>query len=321
MSDVSMQFELWKQCNNCCEFCYLAGQNRYTPEEMKLENIEKVNILIDEYFNNNSEPIKAIGFLGGEFFQGQIDTQKVRKEFYDLCKKCFKLIEEDRIRDFWCYCTLTIGDQKDLYELVDLFDSMITNKEKHKFWIQVSYDTKGRFNPPSKFDNWSYHMLNLQKYPFVEFNVTSIMTEAFLQEVLTNKLNLNEFQKKYKNHFFLKQANSPHLENKETALKRMPWFFPKRKTYLEFLTKLKKESPVLFKELLDITLRADYMYNSLEDVEKGIIDPQIRDKKTWHESHNEYIEKCGHVRNYQCYADSDACMLCDYFRVKDNDDV
>lgn len=319
MSDVSIQFELWKQCNNFCEFCYLTKeQTKFVADEVKLENLKKVNVLIDEYFETHSEQIKAIGFLGGEFFQGQMNNPEVKSKFYALCKKCFKLIDEDRIRDFWCYCTLTIGDQKDLYDLVDLFDKTVTDKEKHKFWIQVSYDKQGRFNQPGKFENWDYHMLNLQKYPFICFNVTSIMTESFLQAVLQGELDLNEFQEKYKNHFFLKQANPFHSTTKEEILAKLPWFFPKRKTYLQFLDKLKRESPFLFKELLDITLRADYMYNSLERSKQEEIDPQVRNKETWNETHNEIIEKCGHVKNYQCYSDSDACMLCDYFKIRDN---
>lgn len=316
MSDVSLQFELWKQCNNFCEFCYLNEQNKLTSEETKLSNLKKVNFLVDDYFNKHTEQIKAIGFLGGEFFQGQIDTPQVRASFYELMKKCFTLINQNRIRDFWCYCTLTIGDQKDLYTLIELFDNIVKDKEKHKFWIQVSYDTRGRFTLPGKFENWDKHMLNLQQYPFIKFNVTSIMTEDFLQSVLKGKLDLNEFQKKYKNHFFLKQANSAHLETKHTMLKRLPWFFPKRKTYLQFLNKLKQDSPWLFNELLSISLRADYMYNSLEGTKIEEIDPQFRNKETWNETHNEVIKKCGHVLNYQCYSDSDACMLCDYFKVK-----
>lgn len=317
MSDISMQFELWKQCNNFCDFCYLGDQNKFVSDETKLENLEKVNVLVDDYFNTHSEQIKAIGFLGGEFFQGQITTPEIRESFYNLFKKCFRLIEEDRIRDFWCYCTLTIGDQEDLYELVDLFDKMITDKEKHHFWIQVSYDVQGRFNKPGKFENWNKHMLNLQNYPFIRFNVTSILTESFLQAVLSGELDLNKFQEKYKNHFFLKQPNPTDSHEKLEILKEMPWFFPKRKTYLEFLHKLKKDSPILFDELLDITLRSDYMFNCLEDKDKGEIDPDIRNKETWEEYSTEINPKCGHIILYQCYADSDACCLCDYFKVKD----
>lgn len=320
MSDISMQFELWKQCNNRCKFCYLAEESIFVPEKVKLENLRKVGLIIDEYFNTHSEQIKAVGFLGGEFFQGQMDTDAIKHDFYELCKKCFKLIDEDRIRDFWCYCTLTIGDQKDLYKLVDLFDSLVKDKEKHHFWIQVSYDTEGRFNQPGKLENWNYHMLNLQKFPFIRFNVTSIMTEDFLQKVLSGELDLAKFQEKYKNHFFLKQGNIIGDMTKEQIVEKFPWFFPKRKTYLDFLHKLKKENPILFDELLNISFRSDFMYNSLENQDERTLTPYVRDKETWEESGMDPL-KCGHMQMYQYYADSDACCLCDYFKIKDKEDL
>lgn len=320
MSDFSMQIELWKQCNNFCEFCYLEDQTKFTPEEIKLENIKKAHQIITNHFEKDPEQIKAIGFLGGEFFQGQIDTPTVRKEFYSLCRRCFDLIETNKIRDFWCYCTLTIGDQSDLYELVDLFDKTVTDKENHHFWIQVSYDPKGRYNAPGKFENWDKHLLNLQKYPFIRFNVTTIMTEAFLQAVLSKELDLREFKNRYKNKFFFKQPNPTNDKEKLAVMQRMPWFFPKRKTYIDFLRFIKKYDLSLFDEILNITLRSNEMFNSLED-RGNELTPDRRNKETWEEDCTEINPKCGHVVNYQCYADSDACCLCDYFKVKTNEDL
>lgn len=317
MSDFSMQFELWKQCNNFCDFCYLADQNKYVPDEIKLANIERVSNIIKDKFKTDIEQIKAVGFLGGEFFQGQMANIRVKTEFFNLCKMCFNLINENKIQDFWCYCTLTIGDEQDLYDLINLFDNIVENKEDHHFWIQVSYDVKGRFHTKEKLENWNYHMINLQKYPFIRFNVTCIMTEPFLQSILSNEINLNDFQKKYNNVFFFKQPNAVNDQTKEQVLKRMPWFFPKRKTYIDFLKKLKREYPILFNEVLNISLRSDYMYNQLDD-EEGI-NPQIRNKNTWEETRCEIIENCRHPINYQCYSDSDACCLCDYFKIKNID--
>lgn len=317
MSDFSMQIELWKQCNNFCEFCYLEDQTKFTPENIKLANIQKAHKIIDNHFKKDPEQIKAIGFLGGEFFQGQMDTLEVRNSFYELCKKCFKLIEEDKIRDFWCYCTLTIGDQKDLYELVDLFDKIVTDKNKHHFWVQVSYDPKGRYNQPGKFENWDKHLLNLQKYSFIRFNVTTIMTEVFLQSVISGKLDLKKFQERYKNTFFFKQPNPTNEQEKIKISKKMPWFFPKRQTFLHFLRLLKLKHLDLFNEILNITLRSNEMYNCLEEKDSKL-EPDIRNKENWEEYTTEFNPKCGHIVLYQCYSDSDACCLCDYLKIKDN---
>ena len=325
MSDFSMQIELWKQCNNFCDFCYLGEQNKYTSEEVKLQNIEKAHNIIDSHFLKDSEQIKAIGFLGGEFFQGQLNTPRVRDSFYKLCKKCFCLINEDKVRDFWCYCTLTIGDQKDLYDLIDLFDKIVIDKEKHHFWVQVSFDVTGRFNKPGKFENWDYHLRNLQKYSFIKFNVTTILTEDFIQSVLTNKINLKEFQKKYKNTFFFKQPNSGNGKTKdktkEEYSKNHLNFFPKRKSFLQFLRKVKMEDLDLFNEILNINLRSNEMFNCLESqISDKEIKPQVRNKDTWEEDNLEINPKCNHIDLYQCYIDSDACCLCDYMKIKEEVD-
>lgn len=316
MNDKSIQFELWQQCNNYCEFCYLGTGNRYVSDEIKLANIERVSKLIDNYLLSSTEKFKAIGLIGGEFFQGQLNNPIVKNSFFKLCEKIFIAINEDKISDFWCYCTLTLGEQSDLYTLLDLFAALV-DTNKHSFWIQASYDAKGRFNHISKLINWHKHLYNLQKYPFVKFNITSILTEAFLQDVLSNKFNFKDFQRVYKNTFFLKQPTFTADLEKQELLQRLPWFFPKRKTYISFLKKVKLENPEIFDEILNINLRSNIMHGQLDE---GNLLPQIRDKTTWEEyipnAENEPHLHCGHELYYACYSDSNACCLCDYIKVK-----
>jgi len=312
MSDKSMMFELWTECNNLCKFCYLGQTNRKTPDDLKIHNLKEVSEIIKKHFETETEQYKAIGLIGGEFFQGQMDNPEVNSLFFQLCEQIFQLIEEDKVRDFWCYCTLTIGDQKDLYKLVELFDKRITDKEKHKFWILVSYDTYGRFYVPGRKENWEKHMLNLQKYPFTKFNITSILSEDFCEKVLSGEHNLKEFKEKYKTTFFFKQPTKTFDDNANKDMaERLPRWFLKRATYIKFLKKLKEDDIEMFNEILNIEQRADDLMTSLSGYEVA-----HRDKVTWEESGGTINPKCGHVINYQCYADSDACCLCDYFKVK-----
>ena len=44
------------------------------------------------------------------------------------------------VKNVWIYATMTIGDQKDLYDSLEKF------KDKKDFWILTSYDTMGRFH-------------------------------------------------------------------------------------------------------------------------------------------------------------------------------
>lgn len=325
MLDFSLQFELWGQCNNFCDFCYLSSEYLNTSDKTKIENISSAKNNLKLYFKDHSEKIKAVGLIGGEFFQGQLNSKVVKDSFFDLCKQIFWYIEQDKVKDFWCYCTLTIGDQKDLYELIDLFDKSITNKEEHRFWIQVSYDTIGRFNQPGKFENWDKHMLNLQKYPFININVTSIMTEDLLNKILFDKIDLYEFQHRYNNTFFFKppyKSGKDEINTKEKLNKKIPNFFPKRKTFISFLRFIKKKYPDIFNNILNIRLRADYLFNL--DGDNILKHPLVRNKDNWNETamDEEINLNCPyhHVTNYQCYCDSDACCLCDYLKIKDEID-
>lgn len=313
VTDKSMMFELWTECNNFCKFCYLGEENKNTPRERKIKNLKDVMNIINTSFSTNEEQYKAVGLIGGEFFQGQLNDLEVKTLFFDLCKQIFDLIEKDQVRDFWCYCTLTIGDQEDLYELIDLFDKTVTDKSKHDFWVLVSYDTWGRFYIPGRKENWEKHMLNLQKYPFIKFNVTSILSQDFCEKVLSGEHNLIEFRDKFRiDSFFFKQPTKSNdfESNKDFADKYQNWFV-KRKTYIKFLEKLKNDSLELFNHVLNIVQRADDILHS-----EGEYKAQHRDKITWDESEMETNPKCGHVINYQCYADSDACCLCDYLKIK-----
>lgn len=304
--------EPWTECNNFCTFCYLGEKNRNTPTSVKLKNLDAISkILYNKFFIAN-EQYKAIGLMGGEFFQGQMNDLIVKHRFFEITKQIFKYIEENKVRDFWCYCTLTIGDQKDLYELIDLFDQNVTDKEKHHFWILVSYDSWGRFNQPGKFENWDKHMLNLQKYPFIKFNITSILSQDFCEKVLTGSIKIKELQSKYKSKFFFKQPTGTlNYESKEEFSELNKRWFVKRKTFIDFLKKIKNEDEELFDEVLNIDLRADDILNDAFDFEL-----KHRDKETWVETDNETIDKCGHAKYYQCYSDSDACCVCDYLKIK-----
>lgn len=305
----SIVVELWEECNNFCEFCFIDYLNKSTPDTLKLQNIKNAQEILDK-----NERLNAFGLIGGEFFQGQLNSPAIRSEFFKLCEQIFIQINMGIIKDFWCYCTLTLGDQKDLYYLIRLFDNIVKDKISHTFWILTSYDTFGRFNSPGKFENWDKHMLNLQKYSFIKFNTTCIMSQDFCNKYLKDQLDLREIEHKYKTTLFLKQPAQTRCGYKEDLIKKCPWFFPKRQTFLSFLKKLKKTDKNIFDNVLDISRRADLVYSEMYGTDTP--EPELRDKTTWNETHSRRNLKCGHVVNYNCYVDSDMCCLCDYLKIK-----
>ena len=82
MSDKSMMFELWTECNSRCKFCYLGAYNRNTSDEDKLYNLDRVSSIISKTFTADLEQYKAAGFIGGEFFQGQLNTPEIKVKFF-----------------------------------------------------------------------------------------------------------------------------------------------------------------------------------------------------------------------------------------------
>lgn len=332
-----LQFELWECCNNKCKFCYLGENNKFTPVNLKIKAVE------DAYnFISNEEkiaPYNTLSYLGGEFFQGQLETPELKEKFLKLMKKTAELQVSGQIKEFWLLCTLTIGDQKDLYESLDIMNNEYIKASKpelmEQVWIVTSYDTIGRFHTQKMLDTWDYTMKNLyNRYPGIKFNTCMILTQDLITKYLEDKFSFNEYMNTYHSSIFFKQPSpgSTHIDlegvspwskegrkrAKEIMEKTLPGFFPKRETFLQFLIKFKQDCPSLYDHLFNIIYRADDLYRNMNDEEEGHrMQLNHRNKSNLVEvtegdnGLNQINEECGHLLNYAAYIDSDACCLCD----------
>ena len=216
MGKKSYQWELWAMCNNLCKYCYLGQTNRGTNKERQLKSLRDCykNICnIDFNIYNN------ISFIGGEFFQGQLDDPEVHDEFMKLMRKCAEYYREGHLGSIWITVTLTLGDQKHLYEMLEIF------KEYECFpregwgatgiWLCTSWDIEGRFHTPERLANWEYHMKNLtENYPWVKKNCTIILMEKFLQAYIDGEWSLKRFMSEYNTSLFFKQCGLGEIANK-----------------------------------------------------------------------------------------------------------
>ena len=66
-----LQFELWQDCDNGCEWCYLKDHRILTNDQQKIHNIQEV---IKDINSDSLNDFNAIGLIGGEFFQGQMSN-------------------------------------------------------------------------------------------------------------------------------------------------------------------------------------------------------------------------------------------------------
>lgn len=334
MEKKSLQFELWQECNQRCTYCYLGKENRHTPDNLKLDAMQKaLDYISDE---NNIKEYNVISYIGGEFFQGQLNTPDIKATFFNLMKKTAELLALNKIDEIWLMCTLTIGKQEDLYTTLDIFKKELQKQNKlnllSNIWLVTSYDTIGRFHSVKMENTWDMNMKNIHdKYPEIKFNICTILTEDLLQKYLNNIFSFNDFIKKYNCNFFLKQPSpgsvtinkniSPDsIEGQKLGKilmeKTLPGFFPLRKTFIRFLLKFKDDCPGLYDKLFNVKYRADDLFRNFNTNDN---------KKRMHHIHRNKNKldggvngqektdknKCGHLINFAAYLDSDECMICD----------
>lgn len=313
----SLQFELWQECNSLCDYCYLGKDNRFTSDARKLDSLRAAYAKISDM--SNYPEFNVLGFIGGEFFQGQLANPEVRQEFFKLMRKAAQLYNDRVIRQVWICATMTIGHQKDLYEVLDLFN------DHQGVWIISSWDTKGRFKTDKMFKTWDFHMRNIKKlYPDIKFNVTTILTADLISKYLANEISFKDMMDDYGLHFFFKQCglilgdgNDHTLEdmmkNKIKSNQILPWFFPTRSQFLKFLIKFKQqESADMWGRLFNVKYRADELYRNFND---GRECTTHRYKDTTGEVDDSVMTDCGHPIVYRAYIDSHECVLCDKIRI------
>ena len=330
----SLQFELWQVCNNRCLFCYIGEENRYTPDSLKLQALnDAITILNDE---EKMKPYNVVSLIGGEFFQGQLNTLEIKNKFFSLIRKIAELQVSDKIQEVWIMATLTIGNQEDLYTSINLMKEVYNNANKpellNQVWIVTSYDTIGRFHTEKMHDNWKFNMLNLHnRYPEIKFNTCTILTQDLIQKYLNNEFSFNDFMQTYNTNMFfkqpspgalasLKEGQSPmdqYREAKQKMEKVLPGFFPKREDFLNFLIKFSQDCPNLYDHLFNVKYRADDLYRNFNYKDKRML-LNHRNKESKNEitrtglsDFDTQTAECGHLLNYCAYIDSDACMICD----------
>lgn len=319
MDKRQLQFELWKECNSKCKFCYSGEDINCTPDFLKIRNLK---FAIDKISDEKTyEEFDEVGFIGGEFFQGQLNNPEVKKLFFELMRITNEKRQKGLIKKIWINITLTIGDQKDLYDTLKIFGN--TNQ----IWLLTSYDTKGRFHSTKMEENWKFHMKNIHElYPSIRFNTTTILSADYIRKYLNNEINLKEFRDIYNTDLFFKVPGKGYV-TKEQMEQSVGDFFPKRNEFLKFLKKFKDtEDNHLWDKLFNIKYRADLLYYGFED--RIVIAGRNKDDasesfacdKDIQEEWDKYAPKilpCGHLDSYACYIDSDQCALCDKYTIGD----
>lgn len=295
-----VQFELTKQCPNGCKFCY------NWPDSVS-NNEDKVKVLLDAHAFINSDEMKdydGVALIGGELFDGQFNTYTERLLFTEMFPVILYALR-DKDSELRISSGLMFDDPTFMVNTLN-GENMSSIQNFGTIRMCTSYDTMGRFSTPKQLENWERNMKLLHdKYPAIKLHTEILVTEDFLQKVLSGEFNITEFKNKYHTDVdFLEPNSGFHYKNKEEFAKVLPNFFPKRATFLKFLHRMLETNEIDLNALFDVTQKSDTLIMKVDGVMKKITD---RNKGCGDLPCN-IPEKCG-------YIDSDIPMRDDVLSV------
>lgn len=245
-----IQYELWKDCSFRCEYCY----NQYVPNvRNKLSSLEYT---IKSIGCKNIEPESSIGFIGGEFFGGQLNDHIVKAKFYELIGLTLEKIKTDPPGRLLIATALMAEDPSDWFEFCEFVSN---HGMANQILVCTSWDAKYRFRGNQE-QYWEETVRETQKkYPELHWHINMILTEYLLQNLLEDPEYLKKFQKKWNarvdfNIPYLPQYCEIFGETKVDFNKRFPEMLPKRDSFLK----------VLRLDVLDLNIIADHRFNSSE---------------------------------------------------------
>jgi len=294
-----VQYSVWPNCCNNCEFCLRRERIPYSKDKqlLSLRSIRK-NL---DYVDWKDKFSDGISLLGGELYY--IQDKELQKEFLllidDIIEKVLKVSPNPNVK----YSTVTNGlyNPEFLYKVIDKIVNSVGIKAID---LNFSYDFKYRYESEER-KELVLHNINEfhQKYNY-GVGVQMILTQYVIDMWKQGEFEVNEFIDKYipgNNLCFL--YPHPIMTGKELLD-----FNFRRKDLLQFLKYLKEANYAVYMSfMLSTKNSAIYKYTGLKN--RTLFD--YREQPKYTDGKEVINEQCGHSVLYQCYTDSDKCMLCD----------
>ena len=303
-----LQIELWSECKcTRCKFCNLVLSSELRGDGLH----NNPNILLSpenkiEYIKRGIECLKNTNWIlydqlllrGGEIFN-QYPTAIVPywNEFISIIAD---LVESDILKKLFIITSLKYEYHNSLLELTLYSLKEFGINIQEKVMVGTSWDAKYRFNDTS-LKNW-HDCMHILKCKGIETHITSILTQAFIDEYRKGNSEVLEFMKGEFD--FIAAQGKPELLH-------LDGFFPKREDCIKFLLEL-KNSPTLHGIWNRLNHQEERRAESIYFTEDRRL--QVRDLANYSitlPGEREDRLPCGHPVEYANYVDSDACFLCD----------
>lgn len=244
-----IQYELWKDCSLGCKFCF-------NKKQKDADKIESLLFVIDKLDNPEVLDYNEVGFIGGEFFNGEIAKPKVKQLFYNLFKKLSTMHFEK------IYITGALMYDMNTY-LIPFLDYLKEIKLLDKTLFCTSYDLKYRFYTKEREDLWKNNMLLLHKlYPELKLHTETVITQHFIDAVLNDEFSITDFCNTYHTRLdYIEPTSGLYYKDKQECIKDIPDFFPTKDSFIDFMMKTGVESNEIdLKTFLSMEIRSNKLY-------------------------------------------------------------
>jgi hypothetical protein len=247
-----LQYELWKDCHIGCKFCCNRGQK-------DLNKIESLNFILNKMDDEEVHNYNEMGFIGGEFFNGEIDDNEVKKLFYKIFEKCKDLIDKGMIEKIYITTALIYDMDKSLIPFLEYIKELGI---LDRLLVCTSYDIAYRFHTEERENLWKNNMLKLHNlYPEMQLHTEIIMTQFFIDAVLNDKFSITDFQNTYHTRCdYIEPASGLYFKDKKECAEELPGFFPTKDSYIQFLKKMIQTKEIEFETFLSMELRSSKLY-------------------------------------------------------------
>lgn len=299
-----VQYGIWPNCCNACDFCLNLREAFYGVEEQinMIKNVRH-NIRLLDWKNTYYH---GISLLGGELYF--VKDKGIQEEFLGLIDDIIELVVCKENGPLCKYSTVTNGlyDPEFLFKVLDKFEEKGLMSAVD---LNFSYDLKYRFKTEERKKLCEDNIVKtVERYPDLKVNVQMILTQHLINEYNKNNNILKELEEKL--HIESINLLFPHKHN---TGKTLVDFYLKRSDFLKFLYELNNRDHKKVRQFVDSIVNVDdnaliglYRRDKIEKNEINIDQlPMKEDNKTV------INPKCGHSTLYQCYEDSDKCMFCD----------
>lgn len=255
-----LQFNLWKDCNNNCEFCFYRGHKLLSNEK----KISSINFVKERLLDlEESDFYNEIGFIGGEFFDNQIEDESVKKAFYELFDILKDKRERGKLDRIYITTNLIFDSNKLLRPFLDYL------KELNLLDITLlctSYDLKYRFHNEKALQYWQDNMINLSKDYNTMIHTEIIVTQAFIDAVMNGSFNIEDFCNKYNTRIdYIEPSSGFYFYDKKECEKEVKDFFPKREDFLNFIRYTAIDNDWIdLTKFLSMRIRSDTLYCHLK---------------------------------------------------------